>query len=75
MIRNPVTLQEITRNHDMALINLESLPSGYNALQRIYSDFREPMLNAAHDTATTNQVGTENTDPLPNTGASQNTAF
>ncbi|KAI0982386.1 hypothetical protein GJ496_006672 [Pomphorhynchus laevis] len=90
MIRNPTTLQEIMRNHDRALINLESLPGGYNALQRIYRDFQEPMLNATQEqfgynplntnsssstTANTSQVGTENTDPLPNPWASQNTVF
>ncbi|KAI0990459.1 hypothetical protein GJ496_004757 [Pomphorhynchus laevis] len=73
MIRNPTTIQEITRNHDRALINLESLPSGYNIRQRIYRDFQEPMLNVAHEqfvdnplntnsssssTANTSQVGT-----------------
>ncbi|KAI0980945.1 hypothetical protein GJ496_001098 [Pomphorhynchus laevis] len=30
MIRIPTTIQEITINHDTALVNLESLPSGYN---------------------------------------------
>ncbi|KAI0984444.1 hypothetical protein GJ496_011504 [Pomphorhynchus laevis] len=74
MIRNPTTIQEITRNHDRALINLESLPSGYYVRQRIYRDFQEPMLNVAHEqfddnplninsssysTANTSQVGTK----------------
>ncbi|KAI0986056.1 hypothetical protein GJ496_010684 [Pomphorhynchus laevis] len=83
MIRIPTTIQEITRNHDRALINLESLPSGYNVRQRIYRDFQEPMLNVAHEqfgdnplntnsssssTANTSQVGTENTNLLPNPG-------
>ncbi|KAI0983858.1 hypothetical protein GJ496_008476, partial [Pomphorhynchus laevis] len=49
MIRIPTTIQEITRNHDKTLINLKSLPSGYNVRQRIYRDFQEPMLNMAHD--------------------------
>ncbi|KAI0981355.1 hypothetical protein GJ496_000046, partial [Pomphorhynchus laevis] len=49
MIRNPTTIQEITRNHDRALINLESLPNGYNVRQIIYRDFQEPMLNVAHE--------------------------
>ncbi|KAI0984923.1 hypothetical protein GJ496_011626 [Pomphorhynchus laevis] len=90
MIRYHTTIQEITRNHDRALINLESLRSGYNVRQRIYRDFQEPMLNVAHEqfgdnplntnsrsssTANTSQVGTENTNLLPNPGASQNTTF
>ncbi|KAI0985759.1 hypothetical protein GJ496_005285 [Pomphorhynchus laevis] len=90
MIRNPTTIQEITRNHDRALINLESIPSGYNVRQRIYRDFQDSMLNVAHEqfgenplntnsssssTAKTSQVRTENTNPLPNPGAYQNTTF
>ncbi|KAI0981543.1 hypothetical protein GJ496_005297 [Pomphorhynchus laevis] len=83
MIRNPTSIQEITRKYDRALINLESLSSGYNVRQRIYRDFQEPMLNAAQEqfgdnplntnsssssTANTSQVGTENTNLLPNPG-------
>ncbi|KAI0977708.1 hypothetical protein GJ496_005707 [Pomphorhynchus laevis] len=58
MIRNPTTIQEITRNHDRALINLESLPSGYNVRQRIYRDFQEPMLNVAHEQFGDNPLNT-----------------
>jgi len=29
--------------------NLESLPGGYNALRRLYTDIQEPMLNAAQE--------------------------
>ncbi|KAI0982389.1 hypothetical protein GJ496_006354 [Pomphorhynchus laevis] len=49
MIRNLTTQKEIMGNHDKALISLESIPSGYNVQQRIYRDFQEPMLNAAHE--------------------------
>ncbi|KAI0984996.1 hypothetical protein GJ496_008040 [Pomphorhynchus laevis] len=58
MIRIPTTIQEITRNHDRALINLESLPSGYNVRQRIYRDFQEPMLNVAHEQFGDNPLNT-----------------
>ncbi|KAI0979723.1 hypothetical protein GJ496_002951 [Pomphorhynchus laevis] len=90
MIRIPTTIQEITRNHDRALINLESLPSRYNVGQKIYRDFQESMLNVAHEqfgdnplntnsssssTTNTSQVGAENTNLRPNPEASQNTTF
>ncbi|KAI0985604.1 hypothetical protein GJ496_007103 [Pomphorhynchus laevis] len=90
IIRNPTTLQEIMINHDRVLINLESFSSGYNALQRIYRDFQGLMLYVAHEqlgdnplntnsssssTANSSQAGTENADPLPDPGASQNTTF
>lgn len=69
------------RSHDRALSNLESLPGGYNALRRMYTEFQEPMLNAAQEqfgansfassnasSGTTNTApsNTENREPLPN---------
>merc|ERR1712213_115470 len=47
--RNPAMLQELMRNQDRAMSNLESLPGGQSALQRMYRDIQEPMLNAAQD--------------------------
>lgn len=80
LARNPSMLQELMRSHDRAISNLESIPGGYNALQRMYRDIQEPMLSAATEqfgrnpftslidnTNTSNpQQGTENREPLPN---------
>jgi ubiquilin len=45
--RNPAMMQEMMRNQDRALANIESLPGGFNVLRRMYSDVHEPMLDAA----------------------------
>ncbi|XP_053657665.1 ubiquilin-1 [Anopheles marshallii] len=80
LARNPSMLQELMRSHDRAISNLESVPGGYSALQRIYRDIQEPMMNAtfrnpysgASDSGSTSgggvnpQQGTENRSPLPN---------
>ncbi|XP_055543546.1 ubiquilin-1 [Wyeomyia smithii] len=76
LARNPSMLQELMRSHDRAMSNLESVPGGYSALQRIYRDIQEPMLNATsrnlfHGSAESSsaanpQQGTENRTPLPN---------
>ncbi|XP_058821252.1 ubiquilin-1 [Topomyia yanbarensis] len=76
LARNPSMLQELMRSHDRAMSNLESVPGGYSALQRIYRDIQEPMLNAtsrnpfsgtADSGSSENpQQGTENRNPLPN---------
>ncbi|XP_071054787.1 ubiquilin-1 [Onthophagus taurus] len=80
LARNPSMLHELMRTHDRALSNLESIPGGYNALQRMYRDIQEPMLSAASEqfsrnpfsglvdnSSTSNpQQGTENREPLPN---------
>jgi len=82
LARNPSMLQELMRSHDRAISNLESIPGGYNALQRMYRDIQEPMLSAASEQLSRNpfanlidnssgsgtnpQQGTENREPLPN---------
>ncbi|CAF2140380.1 unnamed protein product [Rotaria magnacalcarata] len=85
--RNPTALQELMRNHDRALSNLESIPGGFNALQRIYHDVQEPMYSAAQEQFGNNPFAqlftgnentaasrTENTDPLPNPWAPRGTS-
>lgn len=49
LARNPAMLQELMRTQDRAMSNLESIPGGYSALQRMYRDIQEPMLNAASE--------------------------
>lgn len=49
IMRNPAMLQEVMRTQDRALSNLESIPGGYNALRRMYTELQEPMLNAAQE--------------------------
>lgn len=85
MVRNPAMLQELMRTQDRALSNLESVPGGYNALRRMYSELQEPMLNAAQEQFGSNPFaelaqgtgsqnttqGTEVRDPLPNPWASR----
>lgn len=84
--RNPTALQELMRNHDRAMSNLESIPGGFNALQRIYQDVQEPMYSAAQEQFGNNPfaqllTGNENTgasrtesnDPLPNPWAPRGT--
>ncbi|BFY97203.1 hypothetical protein BsWGS_00243 [Bradybaena similaris] len=90
LARNPAMLQELMRSQDRAMSNLESIPGGFNALQRMYRDIQEPMMNAAQETIGSNpfaslvnnpsaaentQQGRENTEPLPNPwGGSTTTA-
>lgn len=45
--RDPAMMQEMIRNYDRALANLESVPGGMNHLQRIFRDIHEPLMDAA----------------------------
>ncbi|KAF7238389.1 Ubiquilin-4 [Varanus komodoensis] len=81
LARNPAMMQEMMRNQDRALSNLESIPGGYNALRRMYTDIQEPMFSAAReqfgnnpfsalsgnsDSSSAQPLRTENREPLPN---------
>ncbi|XP_074650696.1 ubiquilin-4-like [Tubulanus polymorphus] len=90
LARHPAMMQELMRSQDRAMSNLESIPGGFNALQRMYHDIQEPMMNAAQESigggnpfATlaggnqgegNGQQGRENTDPLPNPWAPRNSS-
>ncbi|GMT00222.1 hypothetical protein PENTCL1PPCAC_22396, partial [Pristionchus entomophagus] len=47
MMRNPNMFNEMMRNHDQAIRNLQGIPGGEAALQRLYQDVQEPLLNSA----------------------------
>ncbi|CAL8068337.1 unnamed protein product [Calicophoron daubneyi] len=55
--RNPAMMQEMVRNYDRALSNLEAVPGGMSHLQRIFRDIQEPLMDAAANMG----VGGENT--------------
>jgi len=58
MARNPSMLQELMRTQDRALSNLESIPGGFSALQRMYRDVQEPFMNAASEEFSRNTFAT-----------------
>ncbi|KFW91205.1 Ubiquilin-1, partial [Phalacrocorax carbo] len=80
-------MQEMMRNHDMAMNNLESIPGGYRALERLYREIEEPILDAVQAQLGNNPFAsldsnpplsgarlpahTENRRPLPNPWAPQ----
>ncbi|NWJ07232.1 UBQL1 protein, partial [Crypturellus undulatus] len=78
---SPAMMQEMIRNHDRALNNLESIPGGFSALEQLYREIEETMLDAgqtqlennpfaAQDNPSPNRTRlparTENRRPLPN---------
>merc|ERR1719350_2195969 len=80
--RNPSRLQEMTRNMDRQMSNLESMPGGQAILQRMYRDVQEPVLNAmggpnpfqdlrGQAAAPAPTPSTETTTPAPNPWAPQ----
>ncbi|XP_035425436.1 ubiquilin-1-like [Cygnus atratus] len=84
---SPAVMQEMVRNHDLAMNNLESIPGGYSALEQLYREIEEPILDAVQAQIGNNLFAppdsnlslngaqlparTENRRPLPNPWALQ----
>ncbi|CAB3408738.1 unnamed protein product [Caenorhabditis bovis] len=81
MIRNPNMFQEMMRNHDIAIRNLQGIPGGEAALERLYNDVQEPLLSSTTNSLSGNpfaslrdqpatprsdRQGQENSEALPN---------
>lgn len=82
MMRNPSMFNEMMRNHDQAIRNLQGIPGGEAALQRLYSEVQEPLMNstvgalggnpfAAQNNSTpvssrSENAGVQNASALPN---------
>ncbi|NXS66935.1 UBQL1 protein, partial [Pandion haliaetus] len=80
--RSPAIMQEMIRNRDVAMNNLESIPGGYTALEQLYREIEEPILDAVQAQLGNNPFAsldsnaplsgarlpahTENRRPLPN---------
>lgn len=71
LARNPAMMQEMMRNQDRALSNLENIPGGYNALRRMYTDIQEPMLNATREQLGSNPFTTAPANTDTDTATSQ----
>lgn len=76
MFRDPNRVQEMMRNHDTAMRNLESMPGGFNALARMHQDVLNPMeeamsmnpfasLAGGNNQNQSNNSNTENNDSVP----------
>ncbi|XP_033928612.1 ubiquilin-1-like [Melopsittacus undulatus] len=79
---SPAVMQEMIRNQDLAMSNLESIPGGYSALEQLYREVEEPFLDAVEEHMVQNPFAapesrpspsrerlpahTENRSPLPN---------
>ncbi|GMT28080.1 hypothetical protein PFISCL1PPCAC_19377, partial [Pristionchus fissidentatus] len=72
MIRNPNMFNEMMRNHDQAIRNLQGIPGGEAALQRLYQEVQEPLLNSATSSLTGNPFAALSNNANSATSRSQN---
>ncbi|XP_010022372.1 PREDICTED: ubiquilin-2-like [Nestor notabilis] len=62
---SPAIMQEMIRNYDLAMNNLESIPGGYSALEQLYREVEEPILDALEEQMVSNPFASLESHPLP----------
>ncbi|KAJ3158401.1 Ubiquilin-1 [Geranomyces michiganensis] len=55
-MRNPSLSQEMMRNVDRQLLNIENIPGGFNALSSMYHDFQAPLSQASEEDPSTDEA-------------------
>nr|CAD2125934.1 unnamed protein product [Meloidogyne enterolobii] len=61
MVQNPNMFNELMRNHDQAIRNIQGIPGGEAALHRMYQEVQEPLMNSVLGDAGTGQYAANNT--------------
>uniref|UniRef100_A0A1I8B6L4 UBA domain-containing protein n=1 Tax=Meloidogyne hapla TaxID=6305 RepID=A0A1I8B6L4_MELHA len=62
MVQNPNMFNELMRNHDQAIRNIQGIPGGEAALHRMYQEVQEPLMNSVlGDAGTGGQYASNNT--------------
>ncbi|PXF40926.1 Ubiquitin domain-containing protein DSK2b [Gracilariopsis chorda] len=76
MARNPALMNEMMRNTDRQMANIEMMPGGFDTLRRMHENIQAPLMDAAQDhftnNATSNEAG-NGTDDNPFSSLFQNT--
>lgn len=70
MMRDPSALQNMMRNQDLAMSQIENLPGGFNALRRMYEDIQEPMMDAMAGSSANTSSSASNTTSQPSSSSS-----
>mmetsp|Transcript_8905 Transcript_8905/g.16054 ORF Transcript_8905/g.16054 Transcript_8905/m.16054 type:complete len:540 (-) Transcript_8905:1173-2792(-) len=60
MARNPTMMNEMMRNTDRAMANIEMMPGGFDALRRMHENVQAPLQDAMLDNNTNNNADSEN---------------
>lgn len=71
MIRNPTMFNEMMRNHDQAIRNLQGIPGGEAALHRLFQEVQEPLLNSTVGSLSGNPFASSNSSDQDSASRSQ----
>lgn len=76
MARNPALMNEMMRNTDRQMANIEMMPGGFDTLRRMHENIQAPLMDAAQGhfaNNTTNNEAGNGTDDNPFSSLFQNT--
>ncbi|KAI0557274.1 Ubiquilin [Gracilaria domingensis] len=75
MARNPALMNEMMRNTDRQMANIEMMPGGFDALRRMHENIQAPLMDAAQGgfANTNNNEAGNGTDDNPFSSLFQNT--
>ncbi|OXB54394.1 hypothetical protein ASZ78_013842 [Callipepla squamata] len=62
---SPAVMQEMIRNYDLAVNNLESIPGGYSLLEQLYREIEEPILNTVQTQMENGTFAALDSNPAP----------
>lgn len=66
MMRDPSAMQNMMRNQDLAMSQIENIPGGFSALRRMYEDVQAPMMDAMAGGGNNASNGTNHSPGLQN---------
>ena len=66
LMRDPSAMQNMMRNQDLALSQIENIPGGFSALRRMYEDVQEPLMDAFANTHNTPSTTSSSNPPNSN---------
>jgi len=69
MMRDPSSMQNMMRNQELAMSQIENLPGGFNALRRMYEDVQEPMMDAMSGMGSTAESSSSSSSGSGSAGA------
>lgn len=71
MMRDPSSMQNMMRNQDLAMSQIENMPGGFSAMRRMYEEVQAPMMDAMTGGSGNQSSGTSGNSSVRNS-ANQN---
>lgn len=75
MMRNPELRNQMMRQQDLAMMNLENMPGGFNALSSMYNDIQAPLQDSMEGATNGGSGSTGTSNPANSSAGASGTAM